>query len=377
MKKIILTISIIAVLLAGCHKKEQSKAEIRNQIQDYKSQIIELNKKIDELTKQLGEDFDTNNTSIKVKVEKATKQTFEHYVELTGNVDAVENAMISPQLNGQITKIYVKEGQRVTKGQILIKLNDEIQRKNLAQLQTQLILADTMYQKQKKLYEQNVISEVQYLQAKNRKESLEKNIAVLKSQIDLATIKAPFNGIVDQIFVKEGEIAMPGKPAIQLVNLRKMEAIGEVSEKYLPNVNIGDKVQLTFQTYPDIKINGKISFKGNVIDPVNRTFRIKVVFTNIDNKIKPNMLSVMKFKDNVYNQVFVVKTDILAKDINGWYLFVVKNKDNKQIVEKRHVKISSSDQVNTVITDGIKEGEQIVVQGYNLVKDGMQVQIVN
>ncbi len=373
MKKILTILTVLILLIASCSKKTKDPQAIRNQIMEYKSQIAELNKKIDELYAQLGEDTASYGDMLKVKVETAQLKPFEHYVEVTGNVDAVEDAIISPQLNGQITKIYVKEGQYVKKGQLLMQLNAEVLRKNLAQLQTNLLLADTMFEKQKKLYEEKVISEVQYLKAKNQKESLEKNIAALQSQIAMATVKAPFSGVVDRIFVKEGELAAPGKPALQLVNLSQMEATAEISEKYLPKVNIGDIVTLTFQTYPDIKLNSKISFKGNVIDPVNRTFRIKVQFKNINNKIKPNMLAVIHFKDFQADKVFVVKTEILSKDINGWYLFVVKENGE---VEKRYVKIGVSDQKNTVITEGLNAGDKYIVQGFNLVKDGMKVQVV-
>ena len=372
MKKIFLIIAVFILTTTACHKKTKDPQAIRNQIMEYKAQITELNKKIDELYAQLGEDTTNLNDMLKVRVQTSEKQHFAHFVEVTGNVDAVNNALISPQLNGQIVKIYVKEGQHVSKGQILMKLNDEVLRKNLAQLQTNLILADTMFEKQKKLYEQNVISEVQYLKAKNQKESLEKNIAALQSQISMATVRAPFSGIIDRIFVKEGELAVPGRVAIQIVNLSKMEVTAEVSEKYLPKVNIGDKVTLTFQTYPDIEIKSSVNFKSNVIDPVNRTFRIKVQFNNIKNKIKPNMLAVVRFKDYEADSVIVVKTEILSKDINGWFLFVV---DDNGTVEKRYVKIGVSDQNSTVITEGLNAGEKYIIQGYNLVKDGMNVRV--
>jgi RND family efflux transporter MFP subunit len=374
MKKLTIIIAIIAINMASCKKQAENPTEIRNKIIKYESEIVKLNKKIDKLNDKLNNDSTVANEILKVKIQKAKPRAYEHYVEVTANVDAVQNAQISPQLNGQITKIFVKEGQHVRKGQLLIKLNDEVQKHNLAQLETRLALADTLFQKQKKLYQQNIISEVKYLESKNQKESLEKNIATLKSQISMSKITAPFSGIVDQIFVKEGELAMPGRPVLLLVNMSKMQAVGEVSEKYLPIIKIGDKVFLTFQTYPNIKIKSKINFIGNVIDPVNRTFRIKVKFNNIDNKIKPNMLSVIHFKDFVAKNAFVVKTQILAKDIKGWYLFIV-NKNN--IVEKRYVKIGTADQNYTVIKKGLNENDKIIVEGYNLVKNGMKVQIVN
>ncbi len=374
MKKIFL-IAVLTVIFAGCGNKPKSEQDIKNKIMEYKSQIVELNQKIEELNKMLGNDTLAVTHEFKVEVLPVSKKHFAHYVEVTGNVDAVDNALISPQTNGQITKIYVTEGQYVKKGQLLAKLNDEVLRNNLAQLQTSLLLADTMYQKQKSLYEQNVVSEVQYLQAKNQKETLEKNIEVIKSQIALSRITAPFSGVIDQIFKKEGEIAPPGQPLMQLVNLSKMEVTAQISENYLPDIELNNPVSISFPTYPDLKIDSKITFKGNVIDPVNRTFRVKVKFNNIENKIKPNMLAVVKFKDFEADSAIVVPTNTLSKDINGWFLFVLNKQDGKNIVEKRYVTIGISDENNTLIKSGLQEGELIITKGNNLVKDGMIVNI--
>ncbi len=374
MKKIFL-IAVLTVIFAGCGNKPKSEQDIKNKIMEYKSQIVELNQKIEELNKMLGNDTLAVTHEFKVEVLPVSKKHFAHYVEVTGNVDAVDNALISPQTNGQITKIYVTEGQYVKKGQLLAKLNDEVLRNNLAQLQTSLLLADTMYQKQKSLYEQNVVSEVQYLQAKNQKETLEKNIEVIKSQIALSRITAPFSGVIDQIFKKEGEIAPPGQPLMQLVNLSKMEVTAQISENYLPDIELNNPVSISFPTYPDLKIDSKITFKGNVIDPVNRTFRVKVKFNNIENKIKPNMLAVVKFKDFEADSAIVVPTNTLSKDINGWFLFVLNKQDGKNIVEKRYVTIGISDDNNTLIKSGLQEGELIITKGNNLVKDGMIVNI--
>ncbi len=377
MKKIILILSIFVLAAIGCKKESTNPKEIKNQILDYKTQISNLNKKIDNLYLKLGEDTNIVTNNIKVDTLEIKNKAFKHFVNITGSVDAVDNALISPQMNGQIVKIYVKEGQRVSRGQILAKLNDEVLRKNLAQLQTSLLLADTMYQKQKVLFDQNVISEVQYLKSKNQKDGLQKNIDVIKSQISLSIIKAPFSGIVDQIFVKEGEISTPGRPVIQLVNLSKMEVTANIPENYLPSINKNNDITVTFQTYPDIKISTKISFKGNVIDPINRTFRIKARFNNIDNKIKPNMLAIIRFNDFSTNKAIVVPTQILSKDIDGWYLFVVKKDNNKFYARKRYVKIGISDVENTIIKSGIEQGEAVITKGFNLVKDGIIVSINN
>lgn len=375
MKKTIIAAIVLVALLSGC-SSSNSREDIQNQIMSYKQQIANINKKIAELENQLGTDSLLNN-NILVDTQIVRTSYYEHFITVTANVDAEKNALISPQMNGQIIGVYVQEGQTVRQGKLLAKINDDVLQSNLAQLQTSLFLADTMYQKQKMLFDQNVISEVQYLQAKNQKETLEKNIDVIKSQIAQTRIYAPFSGIIDKVDIKVGELATPGRAVFQLVNLNTMIVNADVSETYLPNLNIGNPVIITFPTYPDIKIDAKIFQKGNVIDPANRTFWLKIKFPNIDKKIKPNMLATLKMKDFEANDVLVVPTTILNKDINGWFLFVVNNENNEFIAHKKYVEIGVSDNDNTIIEKGINQGDIVINKGFNQVSDGMKVSINN
>ncbi len=374
MKKVIITIVLFGFIITGCKTDTENPDFIKNQIMEYKIQVENLNEKIFELEKKL-DDNGQSKEAIKVEAEIVESTNFEQFIDVSAVVDADLNSLISPQMNGQITKIYVKEGQFVSKGQTLAKLNDEVLLKNLAQLETSLLLADTLYEKQKKLWEDKVISEVEYLRSKNQKETIEKNIDVIKSQIRLSTITAPFSGIVDRIFGKEGEIGVPGKTLIQLVNLNKMIATADVSEKYLPSIKVGDEVSISFKTYPDLNIESKVYQIGNVIDPNNRTFRIKVMFDNIDSKIKPNMLSVIRFQNFQTNNAIVVPTNILTEDIDGWYLYTIENKDGKDFAAKKYVKIGNSNENQTVIESGLKEGDKVITKGFNLLKNGMEVKI--
>jgi len=374
MKKTFLIVFLVGIVLFGCKKEQNNPVKIKNQIVAYKMQIEELNAKIIKLESSLGEDT-LINSLVKVEFVTVKTQKLERSIDITANVDAENNAMISPEMNGQITKIYVKEGQQVSKGQVLAKLNDEVLKNNLAQLQSSLLFADTMYQKQKKLYEQKIVSEVQYLQAKNQKETLEKNIDVIKSQIALSTIKAPFSGIVDRIYFKEGEIAAPGRAVFQIVNLTTMIATADISEKYLPKIKLGDVVKLNFPTYSDIEISSKIYQIGNVIDPTNRTFRIKIMFNNVQNKIKPNMLSVIQLVDYSSDNAIVLPSNCLIQDIAGWYVYIIEQKDNKNFARKKYVDVGVSTQNETEILNGLNEGDKIITKGYNQVKDGLEINL--
>ncbi len=369
MKKTFLFAIIIAGLLVSCSPKTKTDAEIKDEIFAYNEQISDIKTKIAELESQIKSDSVAFKT-LKVKILQIVSQPFEHHFEATGNIEAVEEAFISPEMSGQIKNIYVKEGQSVTKGKTLVALNSEVLRNNLASLEPNLALARTMYEKQKELWEQNIGSEVQYLQAKTQKESLETNVNTIKSQIRMTTINAPFSGIVDQIFQKEGEFGTPGMRIIQMVSLDYMYATAEISEIYLPTVNNGDSVKITFPSYPEMKINSVIYQKGNVIDPNNRTFEIKIKFKNIGNKIKPNLLAVLMLSDYYSEKEISVPTLVINQDIKGSFIYIGVDKGNKKVAEKRYVETGLSNGYNTIIKSGLHESEKVIVEGYHLVKDG-------
>lgn len=375
MKKYLLLIILSILFVFSCKNSSDSQEKIRKQIAMYEKQIEVLSKKIEELNSKLNDSIAL--TGVLVEVDTIKKQNFESYIELVANIEAENFAYISPLINGQVIKIYVQEGQFVKKGTLLAKINDEVLQRNLAQLQTNLLLADTLYRKQKALYEQNVISEVQYLQAKNQKEALEKNIDVIKTQIQQTNIVAPFDGIVDKIDIREGEMPTMGKPIMQIVNLNKMIAKANVSEKYLPYVNIGDKVVLKFSTYEDLTITTTIAQKGNIIDPSTRTFWIKAIFQNPQQKVKPNMIANMRLKSYEAKDVIYVPTNILAKDFRGWYVYVVTEVASKLFAKKIYVEPGYSDAYFSIIKKGLKPNDVVVIKGYNNLSDNQLVVIKN
>jgi len=198
---------------------------------------------------------------------------------------------------------------------------------------------------------------------------LEKNIEVIQTQISQTNIKAPFSGIIDRIDIKIGEIANPAKPIIQIVNLNSMFAKASIAENFLPFINIGDKVEILFPTYPDLKITSTISQKGNIIDPGSRTFWIKVKFSNVNEKIKPNMFANINLKSFEAKKVIYVPSNILAKDVTGWYVYVAQKEGNNYYAHKKYVKLGNADPKYTIITEGLNVGDLIITKGYNEVSE--------
>jgi len=371
MKKFFLFLTI--AIFTGCQSSETKESvekaisEHRKQIQEHTAQIKTLEQKLMEL-----DTTKSNAFSIPVFSQKMVPTKFSHYLQINGRVEADNNAAISPEMAGQVKTTHVKEGERVTQGTLLISLNTAVIRNNLRQVESQLELITTTFEKQKALWEENIGSEIEYLQAKTNKQSLESQRDMLLAQLEMSLIKAPYDGIVDNLSVKPGEMATPGMPVIQLVNLKKLKIKGDLSETYLSSINKGDKVSISFPAYPQCQKSVTISRLGQIIDKDSRTFVVEVDFPNQDEKIKPNMLALMKIKDYEQNQALIVPSIIIKQDMQGNYLYIIK--DGKY-AHKQYIETGRSYNNQTVVISGLKNGDQVITSGFNKVSDGVQITI--
>ncbi|UCH13426.1 MAG: efflux RND transporter periplasmic adaptor subunit, partial [Bacteroidales bacterium] len=215
------TYLIIAAVILSVSCTTNNPESIRKSIISKKEQVARINQSIKKLEQKLYEDSSAMNQqfSIPVKTKYVKYEPFKHYIEVQGNIEAVEDAFISPEMGGRIKKIHVKEGQRVKRGQLLVSLNTDVTESTIQEVKTGLELAKKLYDKQKSLWEQKIGSEMQYLEAKNTCEQAEARLKTLKAQLEMSNIRAPFNGIIDEIFQKEGELGSPGFRILQMVNL--------------------------------------------------------------------------------------------------------------------------------------------------------------
>jgi RND family efflux transporter MFP subunit len=376
MKKILTIIFISTFFACGSSNNPE---KIKKQIAEYKNQISDLENKIDELNTKLNQQgIDANTVKrIRVKALQIKPLHFAHYVDAVASLEAVNSAFISPEISGQVKTIHIREGNYVKKGQLLVSLNSDIIQSNIKELETNLELAKTLYQKQEELWKQQIGSEIQYLEAKNKKESLESKLNSLYIQLAKSRIKAPINGIVDLINVKEGELAMPGAQIIQMVNISTFYVNADVSEKFIPVIKKGSPLKISFPSFPDLKIDTKIYRIGNVINQSNRTFRVQAKISNKNNMLKPNMLAKITFLDFEVKTALVVPSIIIKKDFKGNYLYIVAKDKNGYIAQKKYVKTSLSNDEGTMITQGITQGDRVIVKGYNLVKDGIAIDVVD
>lgn len=314
------------------------------------------------------------NTTL-VSIIEVPKKDFYHNIEVRGSVASRQNILISAEVPGRIREIRVREGQRVTKGQTLMILDSESIERNIDEVKTQLELANILFERQARLWEQSVGSEVQYLEMKNRKESLEKRLASAYTELAKTRIKAPYNGSVDNIPVKEGEFGMMGMPLIRVVSLTKLYIRAEVSERYVSKFRRGDSASVYLPAFEQT-IDSKIVAVSDVINLENRTFIIEVNLDDIQQELKLNMMVILTLTDYKNDNATVIPTNIIQNDDIGPYVFTVKDDGDKQIAQKLHIETGQSFNSMTEVFNGIMEGDNVVNQGFRELRDGTEVKVV-
>ena len=314
---------------------------------------------------------------IPVKVKPIKYTVFKHFIEISGNVEAIDWAFVTPQTNGQVKEIFVNEGDKVKKGQLLLSLDDAIIKNNIADLQVQFELAKINYEKQKKLWEQDIVSEIIYLEAKTKKESLEKKLEILKEQLSYTTIKAPFDGIIENIQIEIGEIAGPNRKLMQIYNLDYLKIKASISEKYVEKIKKGDTVLVYFDNLSIDTLKLPIFRVGNIINPSNRTFDIELRLKNKKHLIKPNMTAKLKINDYLNEKAIVIPINLVKKDFNNEFVFIAVKENDKYYAKKVFVKTNVIYDGMIEIVDALKQGDLLITEGYNEVAGHSLVKILN
>jgi len=283
------------------------------------------------------------------------------------NEEAVKEFLIK-------NEIKVNEGDKVSSGQVLATLDDQIMRQSMAEVQTQYDFAKNIYNKQKNLWDQKIGSEVQYLTAKNNKESLQKRLASVSEQLDMTRIKSPVSGTVDNVGVKIGQSLMPGMPAFGIVNLKGLKVKGEVGESYAGKINKGDEVILYF---PDLdkEIPATVGFASRSINTLNRTFNVEVPLSDSIEGISPNMVVVMKIVDYKADKALVIPVDVLQRSGEGYYAMVAVNEGSKMIARRKKVDTGKIYDGQAEIISGIGETDQVIITGYRDLNEGQELRI--
>jgi len=376
MKNILLLFIAIAITIScGKEIKNGSLEELNTKKLTIVSKIDSLNKEL----KILDQEILKLDESVKlhlVTVLPVKNDIFKHFIEIQGVVQADKNIEIKPELGGVIRSIYVKEGQKVYAGQTLAQLDDSSIRNSIAELDTQLTLAKTTFERQERLWKQKIGSEMQYLQAKAQKESLENNLATLGTQARKMKIIAPFSGIVDEIFPKNGELTSPQTPVIRLINLDKVYVEADVTETYLTVVKNGTEASMFFPSI-DKKIVSKISQISNYINPDNRSFKVKINVPNKDQHIKPNLLADLKILDFKAEGLIIPSTLVQQDQKGNNYVYTLETKDNEKVVVKKLISVANEYKNEIFVSEGLVANDTLINAGARLVKAGDVVKIVD
>ena len=371
-----LSIILLTLVIFSCETTDEIEAK-KSELTAAKEQLFTLKAKISKMERELVElgvvEVNTNLTLVSTIT--INQKSFSHQVDVRGAVQSRNNVLISAETPAAVKDVLVKEGQQVKKGQLLITQDGEVLKRSIKELQSSLELATTMYERQQKLWEQNIGTEVQYLEMKNRKESLELKLATTRSQLNKTRIRAPFNGVVDMINVRVGEMAQPGMPIIRLVSMSKMYIMADVSESFIGKFRKGQKVKVYFPS-TDYTIHSTISSIGQVINPNNRTFSIEISIPANGSKFKPNMITVLTLADYVNKKALAVPTNIIQSDRMGKYVYKLEQGESIPTVKRLDVVPGITYGIETEIKSGLEEGEILILKGGFELTDGAEVKVV-
>ena len=380
----ILTLVITSVFIISCGEKEQSVAEIisSGDITLLRTKKDELSTKNQELVNQIKAldaeiaKLDTNKKIPLVTTIPSTAKEFVHYLELQGNVQTKKNVVISPEMAGQLVSVFVKEGQSVAKGQVLAKIDSGGMANQLAQLEASEALAKTTYERQKRLWDQKIGSEIQYLQAKTNYEAQTNAVSNLKKTIAKYTIKAPFTGVIDDVIIEQGTVVSPGAGIFRIVNLGDMYIETDVPETYIATIKKGKKVEVEFPILGK-KITSNVRQAGNFINPANRTFKVEIGVPNKDRSIKPNLTAKLKVNDYTNSSAILIPQSIISENAKGQqYVYIAQQNSGKTTAKQAIITTGKTQGDNIEVLEGLKDGMQIIVEGARSVKNDQEVKIL-
>lgn len=354
------------LLLASCGKKEEGLAELKAKQAELKTQLSELTDKINKLEGDSAKKF------ILVQANTITPAIFKTFINVQGRIDAEENVSLSTEMPGTITKINVKAGDVVSKGQILAETDARALQQSISDLETNAVLVNQLYEKQKALWDQKIGTEVQFLQAKTQKESMDKKLATLQEQVRMTKIISPINGTIDAVDIKLGQLTAPGMPAIRVVNFNNLKIKADLSESYTSKVRKGNEVVVKFPDSNDSLI-ANVSYASRSINLLNRTFGIEILLDN-KKEFHPNQIATLSINDYKSEKpVIAIPVNYVQKDLKGSpFVFVAEN--NK--ATKRTIVLGKEYNGVAEIKDGLTETDMLITAGYDGLNEGDAIQLV-
>ncbi|WP_431213158.1 efflux RND transporter periplasmic adaptor subunit [Puia sp. P3] len=381
MNKILTAVTIsTTLLLAACgsttDKGDNTPAAKKARLSALKDQQEKLTGQIADLEKDLGASDTAAGSKEKAKLVALTAlapTSFTHYIDLQGDVEAENMAYISPRGQGGVVReLYVKQGDHVNKGQLLLKLDDAVQRQQVAGAQTQVAYAKDLYQRRKNLWDEKIGTEVDLINAKNQVDQAETQLKTAQEQLDFTNVYADISGTLNTVTVRVGESFAPGSQAIQIINSDNLKAVVQVPEIYQERIRVGTPVKIAFPGLGNREITGTVRVAGKVINAGNRAFQVEIHIPN-DKDIRANQVAIVKLQDYTAKNVLSIPVNTLQTDEKGKYVMVASKDGEKTVAHKKTITIGQtySDQVE--VTSGLAAGDQLVTDGYQGLYEGQLI----
>ncbi len=338
-----------------------------------------LNSQIEELKAEMARGQGSSQGAAEeapaaVRIEEIREDLFSHFIAVQGSVESDNNILVPPVSPGIVEKIHVEVGDRVARGQVLAELDASVLESSIAEVETSLALATTIFERRQRLWDKKIGSEIEYLQAKNGKEALEKRLETLREQYNLTRITSPIDGTVDEVLIKEGEMASAGFGAFRIVQISRLKVTASLAENYISRVRHGDRVKVEIPVL-SLEFEAAVKAVSQVIDARNRTFQIEVEVPARERSVKPNMLAVLTINDYSNPKAMTVPKNIVQETGAEQFLFVAALENGKWVARKRVVRTGMDSGGLVEVIDGLRAGESVVTFGFQAIADGQPLAV--
>jgi RND family efflux transporter MFP subunit len=373
--KIYLGVFVVSMtlLLAACSATTDNDKKAK--LEKLRTEQNRLSSEIKKLETELAKENPSKETvkAKDVSVTDLAPRVFNHYIQTQGSIYSKDNILVSAKSAGIITQVFVVEGDLVSKGQTLAQVDNSLLQRSVEEVKSGLELAKTVFERQKNLWDQKIGTEVQYLQAKNNKESLEKRLATLSEQVDMSRIKSPIDGTVDEVRLRVGENIAPGIPALRVVSSHNLRVKASLSESFVATVKKGNLAHVSF---PDLKkeMDAKVTFVGRTIDPLSRTFDVEIDLPS-QTDLRPNMTAVIKVIFKSASNALVVPVNIIQSINNQSVLYVAETTGDKTVARRKVVEIDGVYDNQAQVIKGLSPGDRVITVGYQGLNDGDLIKI--
>lgn len=376
-------LALLVLGMVGCKKKDpwaipSSLDEKRTFLAEKQSELGKLKTFIQKLQDSIEAQSPSQKVGKLVTTMPLKAEDFQHFIEIQSNVEAEDMVFASSQMGGSILSLRVKEGSHISRGSLIATVDSEPIRKQIEQTENALALARDVFTRQDRLWKQKIGTEMQFLQAKNRVEQLEKTIELLQIQLKKANVYAPISGVVERVVLEAGELAGPGAPIVQILNPRKLKIVAQAPEIYTKSVRRGQRVKVIIPALDDFEFSAPITLIGSSIHPANRTFKVEVATNSHNGKLKPNLLAKIIVNDKTYPNVIAIPADLIRQDVEGNdYVMILVTKDGESVAHKSIIQTGDTYGGKIIVEEGLKETDIVIAEGASSLVDGELVKVQN